>query len=70
MMLLQPIWIASGLSNKQWSTRVKPASSNWTVDLREQSLLGCWVGLGSRVVGKLQLTFLMTVNLFILCITG
>ena len=46
------------------------ASSNGTVDLRVQSLLGCWVGLGSRVVGKLQLTFLMTVNLFILCITG
>ena len=46
------------------------ASSNETVDLRVQSLLGCWVGLGSRVVGKLQLTFLMTVNLFILCISG
>lgn len=46
------------------------ASSNGTVDLRVQSLLGCWVGLGSRVVGKLQLTFLMTVDLFILCITG
>ena len=32
MMLLQPIWIASGLSNKQWSTRVKPASSNGTIN--------------------------------------
>jgi len=32
MMLLQPIWIASGLSNKQWSTRVKPAYSNGSVN--------------------------------------
>jgi hypothetical protein len=33
MMLLQPIWIASGLSNKQWSTRVKSASSNGTEEI-------------------------------------
>ena len=46
------------------------ASSNGTVDLRVQSLQEYWVGLGFRVVEKFKLTFLMTVDLFILCITG
>lgn len=36
-MLLQPTWIASGLSNKQWLTRVEAASSDGSVDLMSGS---------------------------------